>query len=145
MSRERFEKTLQEYASQHATGSIGLVRKIAGHFYDARQPEIESLKGRLHSYVEAFRREENRADVAEGEIDAKTKVIDDLALEKGILKAEIGRLKDEVDLLRKDAEMLDWLSDPKQSIGNVQLPTHCVQNNLHSLRDAITDAMKETK
>ncbi|MEO9231571.1 MAG: hypothetical protein ABI216_21835 [Devosia sp.] len=63
----------------------------------------------------------------------------------GRIKDENAALKAEVERLKKDETMLDWLSDPKQSIGNVQLPTRCVQNNLHSLRDAIAEAMKETK
>lgn len=47
--------------------------------------EIEALKGRLHGYVEAFRREEKRADDAERKIDT---------------------LEAEVEGLRKDAERL---------------------------------------
>jgi hypothetical protein len=41
-----------------------------------------------------------------------------------------------------DAEMLDWLADKSQTIGNVQLPTECVLRNPHSLRAAIEDAMR---
>jgi len=41
----------------------------------------------------------------------------------------------------KDTLRLDWLSDKSQSIGNVQLPTECVERNLDSLRGAIDDAM----
>lgn len=41
----------------------------------------------------------------------------------------------------QDTKRLDWLSDPSQSIGNVTLPTKCVENNLHSLRAAIDAAM----
>ena len=46
--------------------------------WQARQPEIESLKGRLHGYVEAFRREEKRADGAEREINALISERDEL-------------------------------------------------------------------
>lgn len=49
----------------------------------------------------------------------------------------------EVQALRKDAERLDWLSDPENNTGNVQLPIDCVKNNLHSLRDAIDEAMEQ--
>lgn len=49
----------------------------------------------------------------------------------------------EVQALRKDAERLDWLSDPENNIGNVQLPISCVENNLHSLRGAIDEAMEQ--
>ena len=40
-----------------------------------------------------------------------------------------------------DTARLDWLADPGNTIGNVQLPTECVERNLHSLRAAIDDAM----
>lgn len=43
--------------------------------------------------------------------------------------------------LRADAARLDWLADPENSIGNVQLPTDVVHANVHSLRDAIDAAM----
>jgi hypothetical protein len=103
-NEEEFEKALQDYTSQHVTGSsgVGLIRKIGAHFYAARQPEIDALEAlhfdalkevnaerakkavlkaevaHLRSYPEAFRREESRADKAEREIDA--------------LKAEVERL-----------------------------------------------------
>lgn len=41
----------------------------------------------------------------------------------------------------QDAKRLDWLADPANTIGNVQLPTEAVTANLHSLRDAIDAAM----
>lgn len=50
----------------------------------------------------------------------------------------------EVQAWKRDAERMDWLADPKNSIGNVQLPIDCVKNNLHSLRGAIDEA-KEKK
>ena len=48
--------------------------------------------------------------------------------------------KDYTEFLR-DKERLDWLADTSNSIGNVQLPTECVTNNLASLRGAIDEAM----
>lgn len=45
-----------------------------------------------------------------------------------------------VELL-KDKARLDWLADVNNSVGNVQLPRDIVERNLHSLRDAIDDAM----
>lgn len=51
----------------------------------------------------------------------------------------------EVQALRKDAKRLDWLADPENNIGNVQLPSECVERNTHSLRDAIDDAMEQKK
>ena len=40
-----------------------------------------------------------------------------------------------------DSERMDWLADPANGIGNVQLPTAIVTANVHSLRDAIDAAM----
>ena len=48
----------------------------------------------------------------------------------------------EVQALKRDKERLDWLADPENSIGNVQLPTACVEHNPHSMRDAIDEAME---
>ena len=42
-----------------------------------------------------------------------------------------------------DTELLDFLADPSQDIANVQLPRHIVERNVHSLRDAIADALAE--
>lgn len=47
--------------------------------------------------------------------------------------------------LLKDADRIDWLADPNNSIGNVQLPMAVVRQHLHSLRDAIDAAMEPTK
>jgi len=40
-----------------------------------------------------------------------------------------------------DRERLDWLADPDNTTGNVQLPIKCVTENVHSLRAAIDAAM----
>ncbi len=48
----------------------------------------------------------------------------------------------EIDDLRKDKARLDWLADVENTIGNVSLPTDIVERNLHSLRDAIDEAMR---
>ena len=57
-------------------------------------------------------------------------------------RAACAVLAAEVQLLRADAARLDWLADPDNIIGNVQLPTMCVMNNLHDMRAAIDEAMK---
>lgn len=59
------------------------------------------------------------------------------AIEQAVLQSS------EVQAWRRDAERLDWLSDPENNIGNVQLPIDCVKNNLHSLRGAIDEAMEK--
>ena len=56
---------------------------------------------------------------------------------------KLRELDRENERLRADAARLDWLADPSNGIGNVQLPAHCVTANLHSLRDAIDMAMRE--
>ena len=42
----------------------------------------------------------------------------------------------------QDGKRIDWLADKNNAIGNVQLPTECVERNLYSLRAAIDDAME---
>lgn len=59
------------------------------------------------------------------------------AIEQAVLQSE------QVQAWKRDAERLDWLADPKNSIGDVQLPTVCVKRNPHSLRDAIDAAMEQ--
>ena len=41
----------------------------------------------------------------------------------------------------QDSKRIDWLADKDNHIGNVMLPTECVERNLHSLRAAIDDAL----
>ena len=48
----------------------------------------------------------------------------------------------EIETLRADWVRMEWLADRKNTIGNVQLPTMCVMNNMHSLRGAIDEAMR---
>jgi len=49
--------------------------------------------------------------------------------------------KHEIERLRADAARLDWLADKDNHIGNVELPSHCITANMHSLRAAIDAAM----
>ena len=49
-----------------------------------------------------------------------------------------------IDALQRDADRLNWLADKNNLVGNVQLPTSCVYQNLHSLRDAIDAAIAES-
>lgn len=60
----------------------------------------------------------------------------------GVRMRQISALCDEVERLRADELRLDWLADKNNAIGNVQLPTACVQANLHCLRGAIDMAMR---
>uniref|UniRef100_UPI003340C7CC hypothetical protein n=1 Tax=Castellaniella defragrans TaxID=75697 RepID=UPI003340C7CC len=48
----------------------------------------------------------------------------------------------EIQALRKDAERLDWLADRENAVGNVQLQSACVLQNLGDMRAAIDAAME---
>ena len=61
------------------------------------------------------------------------------------LKVENALLRQDKEQLLKDKERLDWLADVNNTIGNVSLPHECVVNNIHSLRDAIDEAMGGTE
>jgi hypothetical protein len=47
--------------------------------------------------------------------------------------------------LRKDMVRLDWLADPKNTIGNVSLPRQHIMNHPDSMRAAIDAAMEGDK
>lgn len=44
--------------------------------------------------------------------------------------------------LQKDRARLDWLADVDNKLGGVTLPRDIVERNLHSMRDAIDEAME---
>lgn len=48
---------------------------------------------------------------------------------------------DAIEALARDARRIDWLADPTNHMGQVQLPFVCVEQNLHSMRAAIDAAM----
>ncbi len=50
-------------------------------------------------------------------------------------------LQAECEQLLKDKARLDWLADPENAIGNVQLPVEAVLENVHCMRAAIDAAM----
>ena len=45
----------------------------------------------------------------------------------------------------KDSARLDWLADPKNTVGNVVLPSEYIMDNLDSMRAAIDAAMEGGK
>lgn len=49
----------------------------------------------------------------------------------------------EIEHLRLDKKRLDWLADVETTTGNVQLPRDCVERNIHDMRAAIDDAMRQ--
>ena len=61
------------------------------------------------------------------------------ALQK--LRVEIDQLKITFNELLKDKARLDWLADVDNKMGGVTLPRDIVERNLHSMRDAIDEAM----
>ena len=59
--------------------------------------------------------------------------------------AERDTLAAQVEVLRKDAELLDWLADLSNPDGQVMLPGWAVEQNLGSMRDAIRSVMDAAK
>lgn len=57
-------------------------------------------------------------------------------------QASAARSSARIAELEADKLRLDWLSDPKNKVGQVLLPTAIVERNLDSLRDAIDEVMK---
>ena len=55
---EDFEKALKEFESKHSTGSSGLVRKIARHFFAVgfavRQPEIDTFTWEREEWIKKW-------------------------------------------------------------------------------------------
>jgi hypothetical protein len=47
----------------------------------------------------------------------------------------------EIENLTRDKQRLDWLADKENKIGNIQLPTVCVEANINDMRLAIDAAM----
>lgn len=80
--------------------------------------------------------EQLRARVAELEDECNDR--HDLLVEH---RSQTTALQARVTELESDAARLDWLADPNNNIGNVQLPTRCVLDNIGSLRAAIDAAM----
>lgn len=54
---------------------------------------------------------------------------------------DTGKTSADWDALESDKRRIDWLADPKNEIGNVQLPCGAVMGNIGSLREAIDAAM----
>jgi hypothetical protein len=61
-----------------------------------------------------------------------------------LVKAHADELADN-EQLRKDKARLDWLADPKNTIGNVTLPTQHIMDHPDSMRAAIDAAMEGDK
>ena len=59
------------------------------------------------------------------------------------LTEQVQKLGRELHRHKLDTARLDWLADRENNIGNVQLPTECVQAHPESLRAAIDMAMEE--
>lgn len=70
--------------------------------------------------------------------------LDSMRAETQRLTARIAELESSPQALveaQADTRRIDWLADANNNIGIVQLPTEIVESNLHSLRDAIDEAM----
>jgi hypothetical protein len=55
------------------------------------------------------------------------------------------QLERELAEAKKDTARLDWLADPKNTIGNVTLPRHHIMDHPDSMRAAIDAAMEGEK
>lgn len=63
---------------------------------------------------------------------------------RGLLK-EIEAIRAKLAEAKKDSARLDWLADPKNTVGNVVLPREYIMDNLDSMRAAIDAAMEGGK
>lgn len=120
--------------------------------------EGESVKSRSHTknfltMIEKVNRLQNLAKYLTDEWAEIDTHINNVCLANGLSELEVygndygvPTIEDKVDslvkLLKKDKVRMDWLADPENNIGNVQIPTECVLNHLDSMRDAIDEAMK---
>ena len=62
--------------------------------------------------------------------------------ENARLSHELNEALETIEMLKRDGERIDWLANPSNLIGNVQLPSKCVTDNMGSLRDGIDKAMR---
>lgn len=63
-----------------------------------------------------------------------------------MVKSDFARqLERELAEAKKDTARLDWLADPKNTIGNVVLPREYIMDNLDSMRAAIDAAMEASR
>lgn len=74
------------------------------------------------------------------EVDWKQRYMD-LRQELVDRKNQILDLEEQVARLEADRRRLDWLADPANHVAHVMLPRAIVERNIHSLRDAIDEAM----
>lgn len=75
------------------------------------------------------------------DVDWKARYMD-LSQELVDRKNQMIDLEHKVMRLEADKRRLDWLADPANNIGQVMLPREIVERNIHSLRDAIDEAME---
>jgi len=65
-----------------------------------------------------------------------------MAMSAAPKQAVVLALLDRLERAEQDTELLDWLADPDNHDGDVRLPAKCVEQNPHSMRDAIRAAMQ---
>lgn len=103
----------------------------SAHAARSAADEIERLQAENAALVEALRTKDSCARQCEGA--AYREEAKRLKLENAALLAQLKEAA-------KDTSRLDWLADANQTIGNVMLPTECVEKAL-TLRGAIDMAM----
>lgn len=102
----------------------------------ALTPKLEAaVRGGINpAYVNTYGTASHERAALLGEIDRLRAEVAELAQQRGDLARRVLELE-------ADARRIDWLADPANTIGNVELPTKVVRAHLHSLRDAIDAAM----
>lgn len=139
---ERFAHT--EWLAAHAAcrGAAADVNDLAAEItrlrthitlWDAAQ-RVLSERDRLRSICAA-------AYQLAGTVGAPQRFLDALSRGDGDVDTLLPISDDEIESLR-DAARLDWLADPNNQIGNVQIPTDCVLAHPESMRAAIDMAMR---
>lgn len=123
------------------TIDIAALRRIAesapaGPWHAPGMAEVHDAEHNVIAYCAGLEEQED------GSITPNIEAGDAMARYVSAFDREVAlALLDRLERAEKDAARLDWLADPANTIGNVQLPTECVEQNIHSLRAAIDAAM----
>ena len=129
--REMFEKCCPSRNKRQGQGYDAPCDQRAWEAWQARARIAAEKIDHLQAALKEIRRKSERLDAQFYEI--ASRALDDTYFLGG------------GSPFSEDARRLDWLADPNNTIGNVQLPTVCVEANLDSLRGAIDMAMRMDK
>lgn len=76
-----------------------------------------------------------------GDVDSKLDMLSAALAGLDFRDKRIAELESELSVYARDTARLDWLADWDNPHGGVTLPREIVERNLHSMRDAIDEAM----